>query len=275
MKGAARPDTWMPLDIGDYLADTMHLDRGQHGAYILLIMAYWRRGHALPDDDTHLMQIAKADKRDWKALKPVLEPFFKVGDGVWWHKRIEEELATAEAVMEKNRKRTEAARAAKQEKEQGGQSNNYCNRGCDNDCNDQRNGDRNDGEPPNVTTSVTSTPIPLPNSVPNGTGGPPGADLAARLFGPCLAYLVSCDVPKKQARSLLGKWRKTHGDGEVIAAIDRAQAQAVSEPVSWLEATLKGEVYESPPDPMEIQRQAEADWEQQTEPDPPAFLVRQ
>ena len=49
---------WMPLYIADYLADTAHLRAPESGAYLHLIMHYWRRG-SLPDNDRQLATIAK------------------------------------------------------------------------------------------------------------------------------------------------------------------------------------------------------------------------
>lgn len=91
-----RPDSFMPLWIGDYLADTMRLTRDQHGGYLLLIMDYWRQGEALPDDDDALAAITKASPVEWKKLRPVLARFFEVADGKWTHGRIEQELKSAQ-----------------------------------------------------------------------------------------------------------------------------------------------------------------------------------
>lgn len=102
MSDKAKTDAWMPLWIGAYLADTMRLTTIQHGAYLLLLMAYWRERSALPDDDNELRAITKTEKAEWKAMRPVLAKFFKVEGGVWWHKRVEHEISAADARSDKS-----------------------------------------------------------------------------------------------------------------------------------------------------------------------------
>lgn len=80
---------WMPLYVGDYLADTGHLSTTQHGAYLLLMMHYWKKGE-LPDDDKQLAAIAKLPLRIWLDSRETLQAFFHEG---WKHKRIDEELS--------------------------------------------------------------------------------------------------------------------------------------------------------------------------------------
>jgi uncharacterized protein YdaU (DUF1376 family) len=97
-------DHWMPLHIGDYLADTQHLTFGEHGIYLLLIMAYWRNGGALPDDDRAFRMITKASPEQWKKLRPRVAFFFDLSDGEKWrHKRIDAELEKAENITKQRR----------------------------------------------------------------------------------------------------------------------------------------------------------------------------
>ncbi len=107
-----KTDVWMPLWIGAYLADTMKLTTVQHGAYFLLLMAYWRERAPLKDDDDELRSITKTERAEWRRMRPVLSPFFKVGEGVWWHKRVEEEMSKADnrskAAKEKAQKGADA-----------------------------------------------------------------------------------------------------------------------------------------------------------------------
>jgi uncharacterized protein YdaU (DUF1376 family) len=88
---------WMPLYVGDYLGDTGHLTTAQHGAYLLLMMHYWRKGE-LPDDDRQLSKITKLPLKTWCDYRPILQDFFHDG---WKHKRIDAELERMMRVSEK------------------------------------------------------------------------------------------------------------------------------------------------------------------------------
>jgi uncharacterized protein YdaU (DUF1376 family) len=96
-----KTDIWMPLNVGDYLADTGHLTTTQHGAYLLLIMHYWRK-RELPSDDKQLAAIAKLPLRIWLDTKETIQAFFHDG---WKHKRIDAELWKR---LEVSQKRAEA-----------------------------------------------------------------------------------------------------------------------------------------------------------------------
>lgn len=99
---------WMPLYIGDYLGDTMELDGPQHGAYLLLLMYYWRNG-PLPLDDAKLAQIGRTDIRVWKkTVGPVVRAFFHERDGRLHQKRADKELAKADSISAKRRAAAEA-----------------------------------------------------------------------------------------------------------------------------------------------------------------------
>jgi len=87
----------MPLYVGDYLGDTGHLTTAQHGAYLLLMMHYWRKGE-LPDDDRQLSKITKLPLKTWCEYRPTLQDFFHSG---WRHKRIDAELERMLRVSEK------------------------------------------------------------------------------------------------------------------------------------------------------------------------------
>src|SRR6185437_5098380 len=91
---------WMPLYVGDYLGDTGHLSTTQHGAYLLLMMHYWRKGD-LPNDDKQLSKITKLPLKVWMEWREVLQDFFHDIDGnPWRHKRIDAELMKMTKVSE-------------------------------------------------------------------------------------------------------------------------------------------------------------------------------
>jgi uncharacterized protein YdaU (DUF1376 family) len=79
-----KTDIWMPLYIGDYLADTIGLTRAEHGSYLIAIMAYWKKGSALTEKEFHACCMQEAS---------TLSKFFKIENGLWFHSKIEKELA--------------------------------------------------------------------------------------------------------------------------------------------------------------------------------------
>lgn len=107
----------MPIFIGDYLADTAHLDTTQHGAYFLLLISYWRAGKPLPDDDAALANISRRTPKQWAALSVTIRGFFKAalidGRRVLVHKRVEQELLRAVGKYDKKQVALEAANAAR------------------------------------------------------------------------------------------------------------------------------------------------------------------
>jgi uncharacterized protein YdaU (DUF1376 family) len=107
-----KTDIWMPVFIGDYLADTMHLSTEQHGAYLLLLFHLWRRG-SLRDEDAVLGKISGLGESAWKLHRPVLAEFFKIHDGLWQHGRVDKERARVAATKQSNTKKAKLAASSR------------------------------------------------------------------------------------------------------------------------------------------------------------------
>lgn len=90
---------WMPLNVEDYMSDTLHLSAAEHGAYLLLIMRYWKDG-GLPNDDRMVQRFSRLTPEQWEESRDVIAAFFDEG---WRHSRIDTELAKAADIIEKRR----------------------------------------------------------------------------------------------------------------------------------------------------------------------------
>lgn len=95
---------YMKLWIADYLADTTHLTRGEHGAYLLLLMALWRAGGRLPRDPTKLARIAQCTAEEWSEIGPTIMEFFKLSGGSITQKRATKEIAKYQGVVKGSKK---------------------------------------------------------------------------------------------------------------------------------------------------------------------------
>lgn len=92
----SKTDIWMPIYIGDYLSATSRLTTEQHGAYMLLLLDYWKNG-APPDNDQVLSQITRMPLDAWRNARSILEAYFQVSNGHWHHSRVERELEASKS----------------------------------------------------------------------------------------------------------------------------------------------------------------------------------
>ncbi|MGQ3299661.1 YdaU family protein [Reyranella sp.] len=95
MADAPKSDVWMAFYVGTYLANTLNLSRERHGSYLMLILAAFKNGGWLPNDDVELAIIARCTPKEWKAERRVYEAFFEVTEDRWVHTFVEGQLERA------------------------------------------------------------------------------------------------------------------------------------------------------------------------------------
>ncbi len=94
----------MPLFTDAYLADTRHLTTEEHGAYLLLLMCTWRsRGCVLADNDKALARITGLTPARWRRMRPVIEAFFELEEGMWRQGKLTSVYADVSKRVARNR----------------------------------------------------------------------------------------------------------------------------------------------------------------------------
>lgn len=218
----SKPDVWMPLFIGDYLADTTRFSHCQHGAYLLLMMDYWRSGPP-PDNDVVLSQIARCPAEEWPALRKVIAPKFQIVNGLWHHKRIDEELADATSRSTKAVAKAVKAAAVRWKNLQGDAPSNA---------------------PSNASVTLQAMhktcPSPSPSVIPNGITAADAARLTKdELWALGRDMLAKQGVGPKTAGSYLGHLIKQHGDESVLEQLREAIGEQPADLRSWMKGRLK------------------------------------
>lgn len=95
-----RVDIFMPIYVGDFLADTLHLSTEQIGAFFLLLLHQWRVGHFSEDEvaqisrlagSAHLAASSSAKQELSRLLAPVLQLFIRDDAGRLFSRRADAE----------------------------------------------------------------------------------------------------------------------------------------------------------------------------------------
>jgi uncharacterized protein YdaU (DUF1376 family) len=93
----------MPMFWDAYLADTTHLSLDEHGAYLLLLAAMWRRNGSVPDDDKDNARILGISVAKWKKVKARLNGFLIFENNEISQKKLQETWSKTQEKIEKNR----------------------------------------------------------------------------------------------------------------------------------------------------------------------------
>jgi uncharacterized protein YdaU (DUF1376 family) len=206
----------MPLYIGDYLGDTPRLTTEQHGAYLLLLMDYWRNGPPPADDDV-LCQITRLSRSAWRKMKPSILQYFIEENGLLKQGRAERELANARGNQERRSAKAKKAASAR-----------------------WTGGDHAPGNAPSMPEALLGgcpPPSPSPISDTSVSEAAPSTDWQTRVFRRGEEVLGHFGIPAKQARSLVGRWRKKISDERLYGLLDEAIGKANA--VEWITAAVR------------------------------------
>lgn len=104
---------WYPRDPQRYLTDTQWCDHATEVAHNRMIETYYALGRPIKDDQTRLQNIGKIKDSDFMRVRGNLfELGWRVENGEWRHKRIEDTMHNMEEKRLAQVNRTEAARKA-------------------------------------------------------------------------------------------------------------------------------------------------------------------
>ncbi len=260
-----KADVWMPLFVGDYLADTGHLSTVEHGAYLLLLMTAWLKGGALPDDSERLRRITRMERDDWLHAEPVLREFFVLADdGTLHNARVDAELVRANRnIAQKSEagKKSAAKRAANKSKtnepsndeQQGNEMatpveqplNERCNEDCSGESTEaQRNGIPSPSPSP-ATTTDTCVSVVAANATPDGLPPLPAESDKTKRIGLVCRLLrskgVNCN-PTQFAGKYAGLEQRS--DDDFLLAVDTLQLRGEKRLTIGLVAAVLGDIAE-------------------------------
>jgi len=212
-----KSDAWMPLYVGDYMADTSHLTCEQHGAYLLILMALWKRaGAGLPDVDENMAAAARLPVSRWKAIRPILLDgvLLRTDGQTVTQKRLDAEIGKAQGITE--------ARAAAGAK---GGATAQANRKQTGEANDEQTGKANGKQ----TSTPSPSPSPREENPPTPRGG---SDGGVHDFPPGFDALWSL-YPRKVAKTAAAKAFARLRPDEALQARIAAAVRAQSESPEW------------------------------------------
>jgi uncharacterized protein YdaU (DUF1376 family) len=209
--------------IGDYDADTAHLSWVEDMAYTRLMRLYYRKELPIPVDVAEACRLVRAQSREQRAaVESVLREFFSLAADGWHQKRCDADIGRYQKKVAHNQ---EVGKLGGRPKKSGTQVKPVNNPG---------------GFPDEPKPNPLQSPDTNHSEAIASGGKPPAdADPAELIFGRGVPMLTASGVSEKNARSMLGLMRKTHGDAAVVDAVQRCADERALQPVEFLQGVLR------------------------------------
>ncbi len=210
---------YFPMYPADFEADTSHLTLEEDGAYNRLLRLMWMTpGCSLPDDDAWIARRMRCDQETFaRVVKPLISEFLSVENGRVFSPRLHREALLSE---EAHKRRVESGR-------KGGRKSKVL---------------ENNETTSSNAKAMPKQPEPEPykeDSVANATDGEAVADdFAKQLFDRAVAFLGRHGTGQKQARTFVGKLRKSYRDTDILAAFTACGKAGAVDPIPWVTARL-------------------------------------
>ena len=238
---------WMPL-YGSRLFGSdfdAHASDAEFRAAMQWWWSAWNQipAASLPDDEVAQCRLAGLgrDLKAWRKVKGrALYGFVACSDGRLYHRALAEFALESWARRLKDRERK--AKWREQRERRTEQDRTRTETGTERG---QDMGQNADGDVPATTDEMRRDEMrrdaTLIESEPNGSAPKRPPDFATVLFGACRVWLQGATGKGDQAcRKLLGKWRQSLPDGDLVELLKNAQDQGhIEDPVPWIEAAIR------------------------------------
>lgn len=208
--------------IGDYTVATAHLSFIEDAAYHRCLRRYYQDEKPLPPDLAAVARLVGArTKEERQAVSNVLSEFFEICDDGYHQKRADKEIAAYQKKAKTARDNgTNGGRPSKPKENQSGSDvGSYA--------------EPDGGQREKLT--INHEPLTK-----NSEAKASAPDVASIVFNQAREWLIAnTGRSDQECRKLLGKWRKSASDGDIIGAVGAAQRAGAVEPIGYIEGVLR------------------------------------
>lgn len=214
---------FLPLATDAWIADTSHLSRVERGLYMDLLILMWRSPECrVPNDLTWISRKLGCSADEAETLKNLVSEFCK-STGNWLsQKRLRKEW---DYCLEKRKKQSERAKA------RWNKDKDQCH-----------------GNAAPHDTGNAPTPSPTPTLIPldKSNGAAVLIDPTKAMFDAGIVLLAGAGVSDAKARSVIGKWKRDHGEEAVMSALGKAKREGALEPIAFIEGCFRARRRDEP-----------------------------